>query len=148
MSDHDRERLRMEQYIETFSVRFSPKLLEFIYSAYDDRLGIDWDWRNSDGCTGVSEFTWPSVYFPPCVAHDYWCERANRGTTRREYDLFRKYADTMLYHANVAFALPWFRLPFFGFQNSSVGRYFGTNFFRLFKRLKFPKVEYNTCNCP
>lgn len=56
-----------------------------------------WDWfRDCDGCTGVSEVYWPTIYFPPCLRHDYDCQRGANGweTTRRFYRLMRAYRMT------------------------------------------------------
>jgi len=31
-----------------------------------------WDWfKDCDGCTAVSEVYWPTIYFPPCLRHDF-----------------------------------------------------------------------------
>ena len=98
---------RMRRSIALFRPRLSPKTEEFIMDAYDDRHKIGWDWRESDGCTGVSERYWVSRYFPPCVAHDYACERANRAKTRKEADKIRAEGDKYFFKANLAYGLPW-----------------------------------------
>jgi hypothetical protein len=37
-------------------------------------LSDKWDWfKDCDGCTAVSEVYWPTIYFPPCLRHDYDC---------------------------------------------------------------------------
>ena len=42
---------------------------KWIKEAYDSK---EWNWRESDGCTGASEFHSPvGMRFPPCVLHDY-----------------------------------------------------------------------------
>jgi hypothetical protein len=55
-----------------------------------------WDWfRDCDGCTCVSELFWPTIYFPPCVRHDYDC-RVHNGfaASRRFYRIQRAYGVT------------------------------------------------------
>ena len=53
-----------------------------------------WDWFvDSDGCTGVSELYWPTIYFPPCVRHDFDCHIGHNGweTSLRFYRAQRAY---------------------------------------------------------
>jgi hypothetical protein len=53
-----------------------------------------WDWfRDCDGCTGVSELYWPTIYFPPCLRHDFDCHMGHNGwrASVRFYDLQRAY---------------------------------------------------------
>jgi len=58
-----------------------------------------WDWfRDCDGCTLVSELYWPTIYFPPCLRHDFDCIRGDGGAaaSRRFYRLQRAYGMTAL----------------------------------------------------
>jgi len=53
-----------------------------------------WDWfRDCDGCTGVSEIYWPTIYFPPCLRHDFDCATGHNGweTSKRFYRIQRAY---------------------------------------------------------
>ena len=53
-----------------------------------------WDWfKDCDGCTGVSEIYWPTIYFPPCLRHDFDCATGHNGlqTSRRFYRVQRAY---------------------------------------------------------
>ena len=56
--------------IESFDVLNVPKDIRgLIREALDSDK---WDWfRDCDGCTGVSEMYWPTIYFPPCLRHDF-----------------------------------------------------------------------------
>jgi len=39
-----------------------------------------WDWfKDCDGCTAVSEVYWPTIYFPPCLRHDFDWATGNGG---------------------------------------------------------------------
>ena len=39
-----------------------------------------WDWfKDCDGCTAVSEIYWPTIYFPPCLRHDFDWHTGNGG---------------------------------------------------------------------
>ena len=54
-----------------------------------------WDWfRDCDGCTLVSELYWPTIYFPPCLRHDFDCVTGQGGweASKRFYRLQRAYA--------------------------------------------------------
>ena len=53
-----------------------------------------WDWfRDCDGCTCVSEVYWPTIYFPPCLRHDFDCATGHNGmqTSLRFYRIQRAY---------------------------------------------------------
>lgn len=53
--------------LDKFNVR--QEVRYWILKAYSDK---NWDWRQSDGCTGVCEVGVPKGYkSPPCVLHDY-----------------------------------------------------------------------------
>ncbi|MCK5127531.1 MAG: hypothetical protein KAR42_14845 [candidate division Zixibacteria bacterium] len=58
--------------IKSFDVRDVPEDdQQLILQALHSDL---WDWfTDCDGCTCVSEPSWPTIYFPPCVAHDFRC---------------------------------------------------------------------------
>ena len=67
--DRETERRRI---IESFDVLNVP---EGIQALIREALDSDkWDWfRDCDGCTAVSEIYWPTIYFPPCLRHDFDC---------------------------------------------------------------------------
>ncbi len=53
-----------------------------------------WDWfRDCDGCTAVSEMYWPTIYFPPCLRHDFDCATGRNGwqASLRFYRIQRAY---------------------------------------------------------
>ena len=53
-----------------------------------------WDWfRDCDGCTAVSEVYWPTIYFPPCLRHDFDFQTGDGGleASRRFYRIQRAY---------------------------------------------------------
>jgi hypothetical protein len=63
----DDEYNRMELSLALYQPR--KEVAHWIMQAYTDPA---WDWRKSDGCTGVSECHFPKgMRFPPCVMHDY-----------------------------------------------------------------------------
>lgn len=52
-------------------------VMQAILDAYTDK---DWDWRDCDGCTVVSEMHSAKQYrFPPCVMHDYLRWKVSKG---------------------------------------------------------------------
>jgi len=60
-----------------FDLKIPKRIQNEIMEALTDPA---WDWFTmSDGCTCVSEFGWPTKYFPPCVAHDYYCQTKRGG---------------------------------------------------------------------
>ena len=65
--DRETERRRILQSFDVFSVP------EGIQALIMEALDSDqWDWfRDCDGCTAVSEMYWPTIYFPPCLRHDF-----------------------------------------------------------------------------
>ena len=56
--------------IESFEVLSVPRDIQILVrEALDSK---HWDWfTDCDGCTCVSEMYWPTIYFPPCLRHDY-----------------------------------------------------------------------------
>ena len=56
--------------IESFDVLNVPADVQVLIR---EALDSDkWDWfRDCDGCTFVSEIYWPTIYFPPCLRHDF-----------------------------------------------------------------------------
>jgi len=65
--DRDKERSRIIESFAVFSV--SEGIQALILEALDS---ANWDWfRDCDGCTAVSEVYWPTIYFPPCLRHDF-----------------------------------------------------------------------------
>ena len=78
--------------IESFEVLDVPADIQaLIREALDSSL---WDWfRDCDGCTGVSEVYWPTIYFPPCLRHDFDCHIGHNGwqTSLRFYRIQRAY---------------------------------------------------------
>ena len=87
--DRATERRRI---IESFDVLNVPEDVRTLISeALDSPL---WDWlRDCDGCTGVSEIYWPTIYFPPCLRHDFDCAVGHNGwqTSVRFYRVQRAY---------------------------------------------------------
>jgi hypothetical protein len=77
---------------ESFEVLSVP---EDIQALIREALDSDkWDWfRDCDGCTGVSEVYWPTIYFPPCLRHDFDCHTGHNGleASRRFYRTQRAY---------------------------------------------------------
>ena len=87
--DRDRERRRI---IESFDVLNVPTGVQALVRAALD--SDKWDWfRDCDGCTGVSEIYWPTIYFPPCLRHDFDCQTGHNGwqTSLRFYRVQRAY---------------------------------------------------------
>ena len=87
--DRATERRRIEDSFDVFNVPGDIQAL--IVEALDSDK---WDWfRDCDGCTAVSEVYWPTIYFPPCLRHDFdW--RTGRGgweANRRFYRIQRAY---------------------------------------------------------
>ena len=78
--------------IESFDVFSVPEDIQtLIREALDS---AKWDWfRDCDGCTGVSEIYWPTIYFPPCLRHDFDCHIGQNGwqTSMRFYLTQRAY---------------------------------------------------------
>ena len=78
--------------IESFDVLSVPADIQ---SLIREALDSDkWDWfRDCDGCTGVSEIYWPTIFFPPCLRHDFDCATGHNGwqTSRRFYRIQRAY---------------------------------------------------------
>jgi hypothetical protein len=72
-----------------------------------------WDWfTNCDGCTCVSELYWPTIYFPPCLRHDFDWFTGNGGweANVRFYRIQRAYRMSPV-HAGVRFlgvTVSWF----------------------------------------
>jgi len=87
--DRETERRRI---IESFDVLNVPAGVQALVR---EALDSDkWDWfRDCDGCTGVSEIYWPTIYFPPCLRHDFDCYTGHNGwqTSLRFYRVQRAY---------------------------------------------------------
>jgi hypothetical protein len=72
-----------------------------------------WDWfADCDGCTGVSELYWPTIYFPPCLRHDFDWATGNGGwqANARFFRIQRAYGMGSV-HAGVRFlgvTLSWY----------------------------------------
>ena len=64
--------------IESFDVLSVPADIQtLIREALDSDK---WDWfEDCDGCTGVSDVYWPTIYFPPCLRHDFDWGTGNGG---------------------------------------------------------------------
>lgn len=116
---HIRDRLDAEKD-EYLRMLFSLELYQppqdirdAILEAYNSQA---WDWKQCDGCTGVSEAHFPvGLRLPACVLHDYlyWKVRHNQCS--------RWYADRMFYRANRAYgmsrarsAIRWLGVRIFG----------------------------------
>ena len=82
--DRATERRRIEESFDVFSVPADIQAL--IVEALDSPA---WDWfRDCDGCTAVSEVYWPTIYFPPCLRHDFdW--RTGRGGWEANHRFYR-----------------------------------------------------------
>ena len=67
-----------QRIIESFDVLSVPADIQALIR---DALESDkWDWfTDCDGCTGVSEIYWPTIYFPPCLRHDFDWSTGNGG---------------------------------------------------------------------
>ena len=87
--DRQREYTRI---IESFDVLIVPKdIRALIREALDSKK---WDWfHDCDGCTGVSEMYWPTIYFPPCLRHDFDWQTGHGGweSNARFYRIQRAY---------------------------------------------------------
>ena len=87
--DRETERRRI---LDSFDVLDIPAgLREQVAEALDSKA---WDWfEECDGCTAVSEIYWPTIYFPPCLRHDFDCVRGQGGweASKRFYQLQRAY---------------------------------------------------------
>ena len=130
------ERRRMEATVRAFKDKLSQELKDAIAEAYNLDNEIGWDWRTSNGCNFVDERYWPTIYFVPCVVHDYWCEKAKRAKTRREADRIRARGDYLFLLLNRAYGLPLWgsraytrpdgtKAPGVYVWNSSLGRFLG-----------------------
>jgi hypothetical protein len=67
-----------EKWKEYRRIGYSFLLMELSEKLQDIILEVlhsdKWDWfTDCDGCTAVSEPHWPTIYFPPCIVHDYRC---------------------------------------------------------------------------
>ena len=93
------EYLRMLLMLQLYRPR--PAVKAAIKGAYD---ASDWDWRQCDGCTGVSEMHSPKgMRFPPCVQHDYWCALSLRAKTFEEACGTRSIGDRLFLWGNIDF---------------------------------------------
>ncbi|MDD5707419.1 MAG: hypothetical protein PHR35_15965 [Kiritimatiellae bacterium] len=87
--DRETERRRILNSFEVLDI--SPALRALVVEALESKA---WDWfRDCDGCTFVSEVYWPTIYFPPCLRHDFDCIRGQGGwqACLRFYRLQRAY---------------------------------------------------------
>jgi hypothetical protein len=83
------ERKRIVDSFDVFDI--PPDLRALVMEALESGK---WDWfRDCDGCTFVSEVYWPTIYFPPCLRHDFDCIRGQGGweASKRFYHLQRAY---------------------------------------------------------
>ncbi len=90
--DRETERRRIEKSFTVFDL--SARQRELITEALDSN---EWDWfRDCDGCTGVSQIYWPTIYFPPCLRHDFDWIMGNGGLAGSKifYELQRAYGMT------------------------------------------------------
>ena len=71
-------RVEYHRIIESFDVLSVPVDIQaLVREVLDSDL---WDWfTDCDGCTGVSEMYWPTIYFPPCLRHDFDWATGNGG---------------------------------------------------------------------
>jgi hypothetical protein len=87
--EREKERRRIEASFDVLDV--PGDIRAEIVEALDSSA---WEWfRDCDGCTGVSEIYWPTIYFPPCLRHDFDCATGRNGlqASRRFYRLQRAY---------------------------------------------------------
>ena len=104
---------RLTEYhriIESFDVlNVPPEIQAEIREALDSK---EWDWMDSHGCTCVSEDYWPTIYYPPCLRHDFDWQTGNGGWTsnRRFYRIQRAYGVTRLESATrwLGVTLAWY----------------------------------------
>lgn len=114
-----------------------PSVVDAITAAYN---ATDWDWYESDGCTGVDEMYSPlGMKFPPCVMHDHWCWKADQAKTLAEARVMRAEGDSLFFAANIDFRVPIFILPLLGFRNSVIGRWLGVRLWWLCFAMHFWK---------
>ena len=101
----DDEYLRMQLSLALYKPR--QEVVTFITSAYNSH---EYDWRQSDGCTAVSEVHFPAGYrFPPCVAHDYYCWLSRRAPSKAEADRIRAEGDRLFRLANMDYGVSGLR---------------------------------------
>ena len=85
-------KIELDRILMSFDVLNVPKDIRALIL---EALNSDkWDWfMDCDGCTGVSEVYWPTIYFPPCLRHDFDCAMGNNGwqTSVRFYRIQRAY---------------------------------------------------------
>jgi len=85
-------RTEHQRIIESFDVFSIPADIQALIreAMHSDK----WDWfTDCDGCTGVSEIYWPTIYFPPCLRHDFdWATgRGGWESNMRFYRIQRAY---------------------------------------------------------
>ena len=85
-------KVELDRILISFDVLAVPAdIRALIIEALDSKL---WDWfTDCDGCTFVSEIYWPTIYFPPCLRHDFDCATGHNGweTSKRFYRIQRAY---------------------------------------------------------
>jgi hypothetical protein len=85
-------KIELDRILMSFDVLNVPKDIRALIL---EALNSDkWDWfMDCDGCTGVSEVYWPTIYFPPCLRHDFDCATGHNGweTSKRFYRIQRAY---------------------------------------------------------
>ena len=90
-------RVEYHRILESFDVLSVPADIQALVR---EALDSDqWDWfTDCDGCTGVSEMYWPTIYFPPCLRHDYdWATgRGGWQSNVRFYRIQRAYGVSAL----------------------------------------------------
>ena len=87
--DRETERRRILDSFDVLDI--SAGLRALVAEALDSKA---WDWfEECDGCTAVSEIYWPTIYFPPCLRHDFdWMRgKGDWAASRRFYELQRAY---------------------------------------------------------
>ena len=96
---------RMESSLRQHKDRLSDELISFIKDPYYSK---EWDFLESDGCSGwkISEFGWVTRFFPPCVSHDFYCRQALKAPSRKAADSLRRWADWNFFRANLAYGMP------------------------------------------
>ena len=90
-------RVEYHRIIESFDVLSVPVDIQaLVREVLDSDL---WDWfTDCDGCTGVSEMYWPTIYFPPCLRHDFDWQTGRGGweANVRFYRIQRAYRMSVL----------------------------------------------------
>lgn len=100
------EYTRMQYFILLYDL--PAEIRHDLLEAYDTKTDW-WDWTKCDGCTAVHEAHSPrGMKFPPCVRHDFDCERAEQAKTHKEAMQIRWEGDNRFYRIMKAFRTGWF----------------------------------------